>query len=250
MKIQYLTKFFGSKETTEMKEDRNLFELFKSLDPVSFFIPFGTCCLPAKTIETLGLRRFSLPMDWLFTTNPMLVHCINDDFSTFLDKKYYSFIPLHERPWGEDHSFCHHSFYRENHNANFVFNHFNPLEGPVYETLKRRTDRLINTLSSKENKVFLNFSHDSCKKEDFIHLHNAIKEKYSNFSLVMISYNGISTDGEFIKNVSFLDQSCYCEFYSFSKFTGDRFHADIDNSIIHSILSFMKKDAAFDFLKE
>lgn len=233
-----------------MTEECKLFDFLKSLNPVSVFIPFGTCCLPAKMIENVQLRRFSLPMDWLFTTNSMLAHCIDDDFETFLDKANYSFIPLEERPWGEKFSFCHHSFYKENHYAHYVFNHFNPLEDSTYETLKRRTNRLINIFRSSQNKVFFNFSHGSTSEEGFIFLHNAIKRKYENFSLIMISYKGISTNFELVENVKFLDQSCFFEFHSFSKFIGERFHSELDNSFIKSLFSWIKKGDDFNHLKE
>lgn len=208
---------------------------FDWIKKAHFFIPFGTCCLPAETFKNLRLRKFALPLDWLFTTNSMLSHCMEDNFETLLDRENYIFVPPHERPWGENYSFCHHKFYRDSHGANFVFNHFNPIETEIYSKMKRRVERMNAVLNSKEWKSFFNFSHNSCNKNDFRSLYDSINGRTKNFSLVNISYRGLRSDGPLIENLEFIDSSVHFEYYSSSRFCGPNFESERDNSIINSI---------------
>ena len=47
------------------------------------FITLGFNCAPAIILKELGLRRCSLPFDWVVTNNMQIINCIEDDFQKF-----------------------------------------------------------------------------------------------------------------------------------------------------------------------
>jgi hypothetical protein len=55
-----------------------------------------TYCLPGQPlfnfmdIEKFNLKKISLPFDWLFSCPAMIIDCLRDDFTSFLDKNEYS----------------------------------------------------------------------------------------------------------------------------------------------------------------
>lgn len=53
------------------------------------YIPIGTDCHPAGNLNSLKLRKFSLPFDWLFITEPnkifeYLNNLISSQFAFFV----------------------------------------------------------------------------------------------------------------------------------------------------------------------
>ena len=47
------------------------------------FITFGFNCAPALILRDLELRNYSLPFDWIITSNNQIINCIEDDFNKF-----------------------------------------------------------------------------------------------------------------------------------------------------------------------
>ena len=47
------------------------------------FITLGFNCAPALILRDLELRNYSLPFDWIITSNNQIINCIEDDFNKF-----------------------------------------------------------------------------------------------------------------------------------------------------------------------
>jgi len=47
------------------------------------FITLGFNCAPALVLKELGLRKYSLPFDWVVTNNMQVMNCIEHDFKNF-----------------------------------------------------------------------------------------------------------------------------------------------------------------------
>jgi len=60
--------------------------------PVAHLVPLGSFCLPAIILRNNGLRRYSLPFDWIFSAPQMVRDCLADDFEVFLDQRHYRSI--------------------------------------------------------------------------------------------------------------------------------------------------------------
>ncbi|MGN7125789.1 DUF1796 family putative cysteine peptidase [Methylorubrum thiocyanatum] len=88
-------------------------------------ISLGSHCHTAQILKGLGLRTWSAPFDWIFSSPGMVRDCLADDFSALLDRRQYESTPLSERRV-PDETRCRHLLYRERHAIPFVFNHHDP----------------------------------------------------------------------------------------------------------------------------
>ncbi|KAB1072869.1 papain-like cysteine peptidase [Methylobacterium planeticum] len=88
-------------------------------------VSLGTHCHMAQVLKTLGLRTWSGPFDWIFSTPGMVRDCLADDFATLLDRSQFETIPVAERP-EPGIGRCRHRLYRERYDHPCVFNHHDP----------------------------------------------------------------------------------------------------------------------------
>ncbi len=88
-------------------------------------ISLGSHCHTAQVLKGLGLRTWSAPFDWIFSSPGMVRDCLADDFSELLDRRHYQSTPLDERQ-APNETRCRHLLYRERHAIPFVFNHHDP----------------------------------------------------------------------------------------------------------------------------
>lgn len=118
--------------------------------PISSVISLGTHCYTSAMLSRQGLKRFSGPFDWIFSSLEMVTHCLEDDFRAFLDASYYAPVPVERRVDGPEHNLCDHGYYLENFHVRHVFNHTDPtsVEGHAY--LQRCVDRLRTVLTCGE----------------------------------------------------------------------------------------------------
>ncbi len=82
--------------------------------PVRHVVSLGTSCYPAWLMQRCGLKRWSGPFDWLFSSTDMVVRCLEDDFRAFLD-------PAQLRSLGDGRST--HAAYGPGIEVGPVFNH-------------------------------------------------------------------------------------------------------------------------------
>ncbi|HEV2544414.1 MAG TPA: DUF1796 family putative cysteine peptidase [Methylobacterium sp.] len=88
-------------------------------------ISLGSHCHTAQILKGLGLRTWSAPFDWIFSSPGMVRDCLADDFSALLDRRHYESTPLAERQ-APNETRCRHLLYRDRHAIPFVFNHHDP----------------------------------------------------------------------------------------------------------------------------
>ncbi|HEV7439473.1 MAG TPA: DUF1796 family putative cysteine peptidase, partial [Methylobacterium sp.] len=88
-------------------------------------ISLGTHCHMAQVLKDRGLRTWSGPFDWIFSTPGMVRDCLADDFATLTDRSQLETIPIAERPEPEI-GRCRHRLYRERYDHPCVFNHHDP----------------------------------------------------------------------------------------------------------------------------
>lgn len=79
----------------------------------------------AQVLKETGLRTWSGPFDWVFSSPAMVRHCLADDFATLLDPAEYRPTQLHERP-APDACLCSHRAYARDFGIVAVFNHHDP----------------------------------------------------------------------------------------------------------------------------
>jgi hypothetical protein len=158
------------------------------------YCSLGEHCHAATLLKMNGLKLASYPFDWIFSSDQMLKHCIEDNFRTFLDKSEYN-TNIAE-PY-----ICEHEFYStmvENHQdvegkEKVIFNHHNPLTSDQdYGYFERCVTRFRELLASDEEKTFVMFQRGS---EDITNgvikslmLTKFLKDYTTNFTLLVIHH--------------------------------------------------------------
>jgi len=139
------------------------------------YCSLGSLCHSAQLLKINGLKNASYPFDWIFSSLPMVEHCIKDDFKTFLDKTQYIDYTTNSTLKQTQ---CEHRFYGKmlgNQEHNIIFNHHNPLSNESdYFYIERCVNRFRDLVKSNESKGFVLFD----TNDDF---ENNTK-KYYNFS--------------------------------------------------------------------
>jgi hypothetical protein len=151
--------------------------------PVNHLISLGSFCLPALIFRDHGLRRYSLPFDWIFSTPPMVRECLADDFAGFLDRRYYRSItgPGRRDPGAE------HDLYRERYGLPGLFAHHDPTQESHYLHFVRCVTRFREVMRSQDVKLFLLMGrphHDLAS--EFPLMLEALHRAASNFVLICV----------------------------------------------------------------
>lgn len=118
--------------------------------PVAHLASLGSFCLPGNIMRNHGLRRYSLPFDWIFSSPQMLIDCLEDDFAVFLDRRHYRSIS--ESRWNPG---AEHDLYREKYGIPAVFAHRDPTRDEDYLYFTRCIARFRQLLRSGDPKLFL-----------------------------------------------------------------------------------------------
>eukprot|EP00929_Paragymnodinium_shiwhaense_P018981 TRINITY_DN13086_c0_g1_i1.p1 TRINITY_DN13086_c0_g1~~TRINITY_DN13086_c0_g1_i1.p1 ORF type:complete len:631 (+),score=120.94 TRINITY_DN13086_c0_g1_i1:157-2049(+) len=106
---------------------------------VGHVVSVGTICMSVNMMEMCDLRRWPGPFDWVFSTPAMALHCLRDNFATFLDpSKYFS------APSGK----AGHSIYSPMLEREVIFNHHNPMVSHEYSFLSQCTDHFMGLFKS------------------------------------------------------------------------------------------------------
>jgi hypothetical protein len=123
--------------------------------PIHHVVSLGSFCLPAILCQGNGLRTYSLPFDWIFSTPRMVLDCLADDFATFLDRRHYRSIadPKRDDPTRE--AAAEHDLYRERYGIAGLFAHRDPTRDSDYLYYVRCVTRFRQLLHSQDTKLFL-----------------------------------------------------------------------------------------------
>ncbi len=126
---------------------------FDTREPGGFnHVSLGCNCQMAHVLKILGLRKWSGPLDWLFSMPGMARDCLADDFATLVDRGQLESIPSSERR-GPGIWRGRHRLYRERHGLECVFNHHDPALVPAdYTFLTEGVRRLRLALDTPGTK--------------------------------------------------------------------------------------------------
>ena len=118
--------------------------------PVEHLVSLGSFCLPALLFRDNGLRRYSSPFDWIFSTPQMLRDCLADDFALFLNRGYYRSLSEERHEPGAEHE-----LFRERYGIPGLFAHRDPTREADYQYFVRCVTRLRQLLQSEDAKLFM-----------------------------------------------------------------------------------------------
>ena len=171
-----LNAFLNSSEAREARLWHR--ERAAQQDPVKSVASIGTHCLTSFTLKKIGLKKKSGPFDWVFSSIPMVTHCIEDDFTTFLDKRHFQPVPANARS-SEDVNLCDHAFYRDRFGVAHVFNHYDISVGHVYDYYVRCVDRFRTALRSNHRNLLIGVAPETVVDDEFSKLCDALKPFHS-----------------------------------------------------------------------
>lgn len=160
--------------------------------PIAHLASLGSFCLPGNILRNNGLRRYSLPFDWTFSCPKMLVDCLSNDFSAFLDRRYYRSIS--ESRWNPG---AEHELYLQKYGIAAVFAHRDPTREEDYLYFKRCVARFRDLLRSSAPKLFLTMgrpNHDL--PNGFPGVLEALTRSTRNFVLLAIDVMDPTDDGQ------------------------------------------------------
>ena len=118
--------------------------------PIEHLVSVGSFCLPALIFRDNGLRRYSSPFDWIFSTPQMLRDCLADDFALFLDRRFYRSLSNERKEPCADHK-----LFRERYDLPALFAHRDPTQESDYLYFGRCVTRFRQLLRSDDRKLFL-----------------------------------------------------------------------------------------------
>lgn len=140
------------------------------------FVSIGPLCTSNVMIKNAGLKKESYPFDNIFSSLPMIQHCIQDKFNNFLNDQYiYNDINLFNSLGVNinECSYCSSNKYYENYlynnevvinvlkknnyklDAITIFRHHNLKQNDTKESYIRKCNRFLDLLSNTDN--FYNF---------------------------------------------------------------------------------------------
>jgi hypothetical protein len=153
--------------------------------PVDHIASLGTHCLAGNILKSAGLKKYSLPFDWIFSSPQMLIDTLADDFAVLLDRQYYRSTTAQLGRPSAEHSRCLADY------GLFVFNHRDPTREEDYQYLQRCVERFRRLLGSRETKLFVVIARPHHDLEAaFPRLVEALERRTGRFALLAVQLSG------------------------------------------------------------
>lgn len=150
-------------------------------------IALGTFCHAAAGLRDAGLRLWSAPFDWLFSTPGMIADCIADDFAVLLDPRHLASVPMSELTHGARRQ-CRHPVYEARYNLPIIFNHHDPASSTAdMWRLRRSVARFRTAFSGDTANIFYMVSERAWPEEDLFRLTEALARSPAGNSLVVVT---------------------------------------------------------------
>ena len=59
---------------------------------INYTCSLGSLCHSSQILKRNKYKVCSYPFDWIFSNYDNIIHCIEDNFQSFLDKSYYQSV--------------------------------------------------------------------------------------------------------------------------------------------------------------
>ncbi|MBH0124179.1 DUF1796 family putative cysteine peptidase [Enterobacter sp. ESY66] len=207
---------------------------------VEHIVSLGNHCLTATLLKKYGLKKYSYPFDWIFSSPEMVIDCIEDGFSTLLNKKYHSSITSCRKN-NDFEPGSSHSLYEEKYNIKELFTHRDITKADDYNYFKRSAERFNSVLKSKGGKIFVMVSRREHNLEKhFYDIVDCLNKKTKDFVLIAISLSGHDEENKYYssKIEKEVDGSIFCKITpSVDEIPTGRFDNIPDDMAIISLVS-------------
>ena len=116
-------------------------------------VSLGSNCYASQMLKAQKLKRFSAPFDWVFSSVPMVEHCLRDDCRPLPARALLVGGPA--RPGGAGLERSEHAYYRDRFGVAKMFNHHDMTLDEDYGYLRRCVERLRGVLARDEPTLYL-----------------------------------------------------------------------------------------------
>jgi hypothetical protein len=196
---------------------------------ISYVCSLGNKCHSASLIKRNHLKKCSYPFDWIFSSCDNIIHCLNDNFQTFLNKNLYTDIQIR---WNDNQ--CGHLFYHPN-----MFNHKDPRKDDDYNYYVRCVQRFTQLLTYPEHKLFImmfpNMDNiDYHIRNNVVDFNNHFLQHTYNYTLLVIFH--LPNKSSHYHTFSYQNNIHFLELHTLSESDGSVFYNDIDNHYLDNII--------------
>jgi Putative papain-like cysteine peptidase (DUF1796)/Domain of unknown function (DUF4214) len=136
--------------------------------PINHLFSLGTRCYTSELLKQAGLKQYSGPFDWIFSSPEMIGHALVDDFKYFLDSQYYADrLGKKLAPSFDERTPIDHEFYKNEFLVKSMFNHHDPRTKEDYEYFARCVERFQSAVKSHKNVLLIvctEHTHDMLNK--------------------------------------------------------------------------------------
>jgi hypothetical protein len=161
-------------------------------------ISLGANCHTSHMLQNMGFKRYSCPFDWIPSTIPIIIDCIDTNFSKFLDKSQYIDCSMSN----SDPKCAHETRAGHRQYLDYLFYHFDPRIDQNYQYYIRCVDRWRAIMNTNMPKLFIHMSHIPSHNikcdDDIIKLSNKISQITANYKILAINVLEYSQQSEVI----------------------------------------------------
>jgi hypothetical protein len=193
---------------------------------INYFCSLGFLCHSSYLLKRNNFKKCSYPFDWIYSQPNMIIDCIEDGFSKFLNKSYYT---------SNTETHGGHSLYGE-----LMFAHHNPSKNEKdYEYFVRCVSRFKSLLTYSQPKLFSIFyvnlsSINADVRNQVIEFNNKLKNYTTNYTLLVI-FN-ISNEQTNNHSFTYYENIHFLELHTISNSNGVHFINNQDDIYLDNIM--------------
>lgn len=196
-------------------------------------ISLGSFCIVASIMKRFGIKRSSMPFDWLFARPEIVLRCLADDFREYLDTRHYR---SHTH---EDWRRCSHALYDLNPPTEMLFNHRDPTQPGDYAYVQRCVDRFRAVMADDRDKLFVMINNRGELSPDMFHrISGRVREmtRHSHFIAIDVAAQSGLEGCQSMSVLAHADNHSLYRQHPVIQSAGVEFPYDLDNLVVLALI--------------
>lgn len=153
-------------------------------------VALGTFCHVASALRDAGLRRWTGPFDWIFSTPALISACLADDFAAFLDPANLASVAAADLAHGAKRQ-GRHLLYEARYELPPLFNHHDPAgSASDARSFERAAARMRTALGPGQRNVFYMMSEIRWPEDEVAELAARLGQTASRNALAILTVEG------------------------------------------------------------
>lgn len=157
-------------------------------------VALGTFCHIASALRDAGLRRWTGPFDWIFSTPAMISACLADDFAAFLDPANLASVAAADLAHGAKRQ-GRHLLYEARYGLPPLFNHHDPAASASdARSFGRAAARMRATLGPGHRNILYMMSEIRWPEDEIAELAGRLGRTQARNTLAILTVEGGAAD--------------------------------------------------------